>query len=144
VVSGGQPGIRVDLTFMTGGMATFSIDEVRQEFCSILEGVPKKTEVIKPVEAQVREEPIVSEKPVVVENLGSPAVQTPQPRALRSLVVIKKANLSAKANIKSKLLGTLKPGEKLEIVGRSGDWFQVKSASGLTGWIFKTLVRMID
>jgi hypothetical protein len=142
-VSGGQTGIRVDLTFMTGGMATFSIDEVRQEFCSILEGVPK-TEVIKPVEAQVREEPIVSEKPLVVENLGPPAAQTPQPRALRSLVVIKKANLRAKANIKSKLLDTLKQGEKLEIVSRSGDWFHVKSASGLTGWIFKTLVRTID
>ena len=59
VVTGrGQTGIRVDLTFMTGGMATFSIDEVQKEFCSILEGVPKK-EVMKPVETQVKEKPIV-------------------------------------------------------------------------------------
>jgi hypothetical protein len=142
-VSDGHTGIRVALTFMTGGMATFSIDEVQKEFCSILEGVPKK-EVIEPVKAQVQEEPIIREKPVVVENPGSPAVPTPQPQVLRSLVVNKKANLRAEANIKSRLLGTLKEGENLEILGRSGDWFRVKSASGLTGWIFKTLVRTVD
>ena len=143
VVSHGQTGIRADLTFMTGGMATFSIDEVQKEFCSILEGVPKK-EVIKPVETQVREEPIVSEKPVVVENLGASVVQTPQPPSLQGLVVTKKANLRTKASTKSKIIGVFNPGEKLEILGRSGDWFRVKSASGLTGWIFKTLVREIN
>lgn len=146
-VSRGQTGIRVDLVFMTGGMATFSIDDVRQEFCYILEGVPKK-EAIRPVETQVlekpSEKPVVAEKPVVVENLRPSAVQTPQPPSLRSLVVKRKANLRAKASLTSKVISRLKTGEKLEILGRSGDWFQVKSASGLTGWIFKTLVRTID
>jgi hypothetical protein len=146
LVSRGQAGIRVDLAFMTGGMATFSIDEVQQEFCSILEGVPKN-EAVKPVETPVREAPIVSEKPAVVEkpliveNLGASAVQTTQPPSLQGLVVDKKANLRAKASTKSRIIGVLKAGEKLEVLGRSGDWFHVKSASGLTGWIFKTLVR---
>jgi hypothetical protein len=142
VVSRGQTGIRVDLAFMTGGMATFSIDEVQQEFCSIIEGVPKK-EAIKPVETPVRETPIVVEKSVVVEAPGPSVVQTPRPPSLQSLVVTKKANLRANASTKSKIVGTLTKGEKLEILGRSGDWFRVKTASGLTGWIFKTLVRMI-
>ena len=143
VVSRGQTGILVDLIFMTGGMATFSIDEVQKEFCSILEGVPKK-EVMKPVETQVKEKPVVDEKPVVVEEPGPSAGQTPQPPSFKSLVVQNKANLRANASTKSKIIGKLKKGEKLDILGRSGDWFQVKSSSGLTGWIFKTLVRTID
>jgi hypothetical protein len=143
VTDRGQTGIRVDLTFMTGGMATFSIDEVRKEFCSILEGVPKK-EVVKPVETQVREKPIISEKPVAVEKPEPLTVLTLPPLSLKSLVVIKKANLRAKASIKSKVISRLKKGEELEILDRSGDWFQVKSSSGLTGWIFKTLVRKIN
>lgn len=148
-VSQAHTGIRVDLAFMTGGMATFSVDEVRREFCSILGGVPKK-EVIKPVERQVRQEPIavekpqVVEKPVTVETLGPAVAQPPQPPSLRSLVVIKKANLRAGASTKSRIIGTLTKGVTLEILDRSGDWFRIKSASGLTGWIFKTLVRMND
>lgn len=148
-VSHVQTGIRVDLAFMTGGMATFSVDEVRQEFCSILENVPKK-EVLKPVETEARQEPIAGEKPPVVEKpmtveaLGPSVVQTPQPPLLQSLVVAKKANLRADASTKSRIIGTLIKGEKLEILGRSGDWFRVKSAFGLTGWIFKTLVRSIE
>ncbi len=143
-VSRGQAGIRVDLTFLTGGMATFSIDEVQKEFCSILEGVPKK-ERIKPVETQAGNEPIVSqqpvvaEKPVVVENLGASA-QPPRP-PLPRLIAHSKANLRANASTKSRIIGTLTKGETLEILGRSGDWFRVKSAAGLTGWVFKALVR---
>lgn len=143
VVSHGQTGIFVDLVFMTGGMATFSIDEVQKEFCSILEGVPEK-EALKPVETQVSEKPIVNEKPRVVEKLEPLTVITLQPPSLRGLVAAKKANLRAKASIKGKVISRLKQGEKLEILDQSGDWFQVKSSSGLTGWIFKTLVRTIN
>lgn len=155
VTERGQAGVRVDLTFTTGGMATFSIDEVRKEFCSILEGVPKQ-EKMETVETRIREEPIVgkkqlatekppvSEKPMVVEKPESPAVQTPQPPSLKSLIVKKNANLREEASIKSRVIGRLKKGEKLDILGRSDGWFRVKSPSGLTGWIFKTLVRRLN
>jgi hypothetical protein len=142
-VSQGRSGVRVDLTFLTGGMATFSIDEVRKEFCSILAGVPKK-EVAKPVETQVGQGPTVAEKPPVVETPTAAALQTAPPPSLRHLVVDKRANLRAKASTKSRIIGVLKIGEKLELLDRSGDWFRVKSASGLTGWIFKHLIRTAD
>jgi hypothetical protein len=148
-VSRTQAGVRVDLTFLTGGMATFSIDEVRLEFCSILEGVPVR-EAVKSVETKAAPEPAALEKPpavekpVVVEDLRPSTAQTQPPPAPPGLVVIKKANLRAKADIKSRIVGTFKGGEKLEILDRSGDWYRVKSASGLTGWIFKTLVRAGD
>lgn len=148
-VSRGQTGVRVDLTFRTGGMATFSIDEVQKEFCSILEGVPEK-EVIKPVEPRVSEapaaveKPVVIEKPVTVEKPEPLTVQTLKSPSPKSLVVTRKANMRARASIKSRVIGRLKKGEKLEILGRSGDWFQVKSASGATGWVFKNLTRTID
>lgn len=143
VAERGQAGIRVDLTFMTGGMATFSIEEVRREFCAILEGVPQK-EVIKPVETSAHKEPIIVEKPAVVEKPEPSVVQTPQPPPLPRLVVVKKANLRADASTKSRIIGTLIKGERLELLGRSGDWYRIKSASGLAGWVFKALVRTID
>jgi hypothetical protein len=144
----GQTGVRVDLAFMTGGLATFSVDEVQKEFCAILEGVPQ-IEKMETVETRIREEPIVgkkplvSEKPMIVEKPVPSALQTPQPTSLMSLVVKKKANLREKATIKSKTTGKVKKGEKLEILDRSGNWFRVKSASGLTGWIYTTLVRRL-
>lgn len=144
-----QSGIRMDLSFMTGRMATFSVEEVQREFCSILEGVPIK-EVVKPVETTVRQASMVSEKPpvvetpIVAETLPPSAAQITPPPAPRGLVVTKRANLRAGASTKSKIIGVLKPGERLEILDQSGDWFRVKSASRLTGWIFKTLVRTVN
>jgi hypothetical protein len=57
------------------------------------------------------------------------------------LVVIKTANVRAEAKGKSKIITTLKKGEKVENLGNSGNWLNVKISSGLTGWVFKDLVR---
>jgi tetratricopeptide (TPR) repeat protein len=59
------------------------------------------------------------------------------------LVVVKTSNLRAKAESKSKIIGILKKGEKIEYLGQSkpGDWINCKTASGLTGWVFKDLVQ---
>ena len=45
------------------------------------------------------------------------------------------------ANDKSKIITTLKKGVKVENLGNSGNWFKVKLSSGLTGWVFKDLVK---
>lgn len=151
----GQSGIRVDLTFTTGALATFSLDEVRQEFCSILEGVPKK-EKTETIGTRIREEsivgkkppaaekPVVVEKPAATEKPAPSALQTPVPRPPKMLIVIKKANLREKATTQSRITGRLKKGDTLDILDRSGTWFRVKSPSGQTGWIFETLVRRLN
>lgn len=141
-------GVRVDLALMTGGLATFRVEDIQKEFCSLLEGVPQ-IEKMETVETRIREETIVgkklpvSEKPMIVEKPVTSALQAPQPISLMSLVVKKKANLREKATIKSKIIGKMNKGEKLEFLDRSGNWFRVKSASGMTGWIYNTLVRRL-
>jgi len=65
----------------------------------------------------------------------------PSPSPPGYLVVIKTANVRAAANDKSKIITTLKNGVKVENLGNSGNWFNVKLSSGLTGWVFKDLVN---
>ena len=70
------------------------------------------------------------------------AVDVPSsPSTSGHLVVIKAANVRAAANNKSKIITTLKKGAKVENLGNSGNWFNVKLSSGLTGWVFKDLVK---
>ena len=72
---------------------------------------------------------------------ASAAVAPPSPSLTGSLVVIKTASIRVEANDKSKIIGTLKKGEKVANLGKSGNWFNVKLSSGLTGWVFKDLVK---
>lgn len=166
-VTGINPaGVRVTLTFTTAGMVTFSVEEVQKEFCSLLEGVPRR-EKPRRAEPQIREEPPVGkkpplveetlagekppvaeeriggQKPPVVETPPPPAARTPQPLPIQRLVVKKTVLLREKASFRSAAVGQLKKGERLEILSRSGGWFRVKSSAGLTGWIFKTQVRRL-
>jgi tetratricopeptide (TPR) repeat protein len=69
-----------------------------------------------------------------------PSTPVPSPKIL---VVVKTANVRAKADDKSKIIRILKKGEKVEYIGKSksGDWFNCVLPSGLTGWVFKDLVQ---
>jgi hypothetical protein len=59
------------------------------------------------------------------------------------LVVVKTSNMRANADSNSKIIRILQKGEKVEYLGKSksGDWFNCKLPSGLTGWVFKDLVQ---
>jgi hypothetical protein len=71
---------------------------------------------------------------------GQPSPPGPSPKIL---VVIKTSNMRAMPDSKSKIISILKKGEKVENLGKSksGDWFNCKLPSGLTGWVFKDLVQ---
>jgi len=43
-----------------------------------------------------------------------------------------------------KILAIAKKGQRLEKIGESGNWFNVKLASGETGWVFKDLVKEVE
>ena len=58
----------------------------------------------------------------------------------KSLVVIKTASIRAEPNTKSKILITLKKGTKVEYLGKSGNWLNIKLSTGVTGWVFNSLV----
>jgi len=57
-----------------------------------------------------------------------------------SLIVKKNANIRSKASTKSKIIRTAKKGTKVEYLGKSGNWLNIKLSTGVTGWIFKDLV----
>ena len=58
------------------------------------------------------------------------------------LVVKRTANVRSEPNTKSKIVNTLKPGTEVQNLGKSGDWFNIKLSTGLTGWIFNSLVAV--
>lgn len=76
------------------------------------------------------------------EAQGAELSSTPGPSP-KILVVVKTSNMRAKADGKSKIIHILKKGEKVEYLGKSesGDWYNCKLPSGLTGWVFKDLVQ---
>jgi hypothetical protein len=58
------------------------------------------------------------------------------------LVVKSTANVRSEPNTKSKIITTLKPGTEIQNLGKSGDWFNIKLSTGLTGWISSNLVAV--
>jgi hypothetical protein len=68
------------------------------------------------------------------ENLPSAA------QVVKTLVIVKTASIRSGPTTKSKILATLKKGTIVEYLGESGDWFNVKLSTGVTGWVFKSLV----
>jgi hypothetical protein len=81
----------------------------------------------------------------VVEEQAKP-IQAPSEnlpsasQASKSLVVIKPASIRSEPSTKSKIIITLKKGTKVEYVGKSGNWFNIKLSTGVTGWVFNSLV----
>jgi hypothetical protein len=60
------------------------------------------------------------------------------------VVLLKNSNVRAEPNTRSKIIVTLRKGEKLAKIGDSGTWVNVRLPSGETGWILKSLVKEAD
>ena len=89
---------------------------------------PKASEPLSVVKEQAKPIPAPS------ENLPSAS------QAAKTVVVLKEASLRSAPNTKSKILLTLKKGAKAEYLGKSGNWLNIKSSTGVTGWVFNSLV----
>jgi curli biogenesis system outer membrane secretion channel CsgG len=73
-----------------------------------------------------------------------PASSTPAtPQAQESLVEVTgtSVNLRSGPATNYPVVGNAKRGDKLPLVGESGDWFQVRLPDGKDGWIFNKLVK---
>ncbi|MBM4305149.1 MAG: tetratricopeptide repeat protein [Deltaproteobacteria bacterium] len=73
------------------------------------------------------------------------AVSPPSPEVYL-VINAEQVNIRAEANSKSKIITTLKKGDKIQKldIDKSGDWFNVKLTSGKTGWVFKKLVKEVE
>lgn len=60
------------------------------------------------------------------------------------LATVKECNIRSEPNMNGKVLAIAKKGERFEKIGQSGNWFNVKLASGKSGWVFKDLVKEVE
>lgn len=75
-------------------------------------------------------------KPQQAPKEVSPAAAQPA----RMLLITKTASIRSAPNTKGKILATLKKGATVEYLGKSGNWLNVKLSTGVTGWVFNSLV----
>jgi hypothetical protein len=61
-----------------------------------------------------------------------------------NLILLKNSNIRTEPNTKSKIIVTLRKGEKVVKIDESGKWFNVRLPTGETGWVLKTLVKEAD
>ena len=66
-----------------------------------------------------------------------------QPREMY-LTLLKNSNIRSEPSIKSKIVATLRRGEKVTKIGESNGWFNVRLPSGETGWVSKRLARVTE
>jgi hypothetical protein len=59
----------------------------------------------------------------------------------KKLVSIKAANVRAMASMKGKIIRTLRKGDEVEYLGKSGNWINVKLSSGAIGWVYNNLLK---
>ena len=98
---------------------------------------PATISSISPPKEEVPPSILVSKEAQAAEPTSA---LVPSPKIL---VVLKTSNMRAEADGKSKIIRILKKGERVEYLGKSksGNWFNCKLTSGMTGWIFKDLVQ---
>jgi N-acetylmuramoyl-L-alanine amidase len=64
-------------------------------------------------------------------------------KAEARLVAVQDCNVRIEPSNHGKILAKAGKGVTFEKIGQSGNWFQVKMASGHTGWVFKDLVKEV-
>ena len=60
------------------------------------------------------------------------------------LILLKNSNIRTEPTTRSKIIVTLRKGEKIVKIDESGNWFNVRLPTGETGWVLKTLVKETD
>jgi uncharacterized protein YgiM (DUF1202 family) len=60
------------------------------------------------------------------------------------LILLKNSNIRTEPTTKSKIVTTLRKGEKVIKIDESGKWFNVRLPSGETGWVLKSLAKEAD
>jgi hypothetical protein len=121
-----------------GRMVAEYLGSIQPQGTKIADSVPipnekKISETKAPQKIEAVEE---QAKPIQAPRENAPSAS----QAAKTLVVIKPANIRSEPNTKSKILATLKKGTKVEYLGKSGNWLNIKLSTGVTGWVFNNLV----
>jgi len=82
------------------------------------------------------------EQPAPQPGNGSPGGSTASPAQATATVTATTLNLRGQPSTQAELLGTLPRGTSLAVLQKQGDWYQVKTPSGQTGWVAGWLVEV--
>jgi len=100
---------------------------------------PKEMPPVSSREAQTSPPPAKEMTPISAKPERTAKPVTPQPKIF--LLTKKNANLRERPSTQSKIILTLKPGRKVEKIGESGNWVQIRIWETTTGWILKDLLQ---
>jgi hypothetical protein len=124
-----------------GRMVAEYLGSIQPQSGKIADPAPAKAEKAIPEsnkpEASLRSAASTEKEPAKPAQGEKPS---PPPQAAQTYVVVKEASLRSAASTKGKILSTLKKGTKVEYLGTSGTWLNVKLSTGVTGWISNNLV----
>jgi uncharacterized protein YgiM (DUF1202 family) len=70
-----------------------------------------------------------------------PAAKVVSPKPRIFLITKRNANLREGPSDQSKIILTLKPGRRMEKIGDSGNWVQIRIRETTTGWAQKELLQ---
>lgn len=100
--------------------------------CGVTGKSAKKEE---PVKEETKEE-VAKEEPV-----SAKAAEFTVPSGKMVSVTDPMVNIRSGPSMKDKVLTTVKKGDKLEVLGEIGSWYNVKLPDGTQGWIYNKLVE---
>lgn len=78
---------------------------------------------------------------MVASSVAQPDALWPWANGTRVEVLGSTVNIRASSTTQSDVVATARRGEKLSVIERRNDWYQVETADGSTGWIHASLVR---
>lgn len=111
---------------------------------------PKPEAPITPSPAPAVSAPQEAKPPVSLtlppaETKKEEAKPAPPPAPTEIFVItLKNANVRTEADPKGKIITTLKRGTKVEKIGQTSNWVNVKLPSGETGYIFHELLKELE
>ena len=79
---------------------------------------------------------------ITPKNLtGWKPVLSKKVKAHRYVCVVSLANVRKGPNMKEPIVRRIARGTEVEVIGKKGDWMQLKSEDGQSAWIYSTLLR---
>jgi hypothetical protein len=114
-----------------GRMVAEYLGSIQPQNDKMADSAPKTDEKNSPEANPAKQ---IGAAPAPGENLPSAS------QAAKTFVVVKPASIRSAPSTKSKLLAVLKKGAKVEYLGKSGSWVNIKLSTGVTGWVFNGLV----
>ena len=103
--------------------------------CGLTEKFEKKEE---PVKGEIQQEEVVS-APAAQKFEPTPEPILP-PTEMVS-VIASVVNVRSGPGTKNEVITTVRRGDELEMLGKTGSWYNVKLSNGVEGWIYKKLVE---